>query len=321
MRKTTNKSMAFAALFPGQGSQMVGMLADLGREWPDIKETFNEASDALGYDLWVLAQEGPAEQLSLTEITQPLMLTAGVALYRAWSQANGQSGSYMAGHSLGEYTALTAAGSLELADAVLLVRARGQFMQEAVPKGTGAMAAVIGLDDDKIEAVCTQVATDTGLVIEAVNYNAPGQLVIAGHADAIETSLPVLKEAGAKRALPLPVSAPFHCALMKPAAERLQEKLDAIDVKVPSVPVIQNVSIQPESDVSLIREQLIKQTFSPVRWTQTVRSFQGLDVQVAAEFGPGAVLCGLAKRIQTDTQYFPLGTHELFSKALKEING
>ena len=313
--------MAFAALFPGQGSQMVGMLADFGREWPDIKETFNEASDALGYDLWVLAQQGPAEQLSLTEITQPLMLTAGVALYRAWSQANGQDASCMAGHSLGEYTALTAAGSLELADAVLLVRARGQFMQEAVPKGTGAMAAVIGLDDDKIEAVCTQVATDTGLVIEAVNYNAPGQLVIAGHADAIETSLPVLKEAGAKRALPLPVSAPFHCALMKPAAERLKEKLDAIDVKVPSVPVIQNVSIQPESDVSLIREQLIKQTFSPVRWTQTVRSFQGLDVQVAAEFGPGAVLCGLAKRIQTDTQYFPLGTHELFSKALKEING
>ena len=313
--------MAFAALFPGQGSQTVGMLADFETECPDIKETFNEASDALGFDLWVLAQEGPVEQLSLTEITQPLMLTAGVALYRAWSQTNGRGASYMAGHSLGEYTALTAAGSLELADAVLLVRARGQFMQEAVPKGTGAMAAVIGLDDDKIEAVCTQVAADTGLVIEAVNYNAPGQLVIAGHADAVEASLPVLKEAGAKRALPLPVSAPFHCALMQPAAERLQEKLDEIVVKEPSVPVIQNVSIQPESDVSLIREQLIKQTFSPVRWTQTVRSFQGLDVQVAAEFGPGAVLCGLAKRIQTDTQHFPLGTHELFTKALQEING
>ncbi len=300
---------------------MVGMLADFETECPDIKETFNEASDALGYDLWVLAQQGPAEQLLLTEITQPLMLTAGVALYRAWSQANGEGASCMAGHSLGEYTALTAAGSLELADAVLLVRARGQFMQEAVPKGTGAMAAVIGLDDDKIEAVCTQVATDTGLVIEAVNYNAPGQLVIAGHADAVEASLPVLKEAGAKRALPLPVSAPFHCALMKPAAERLKEKLDAIDVKEPSVPVIQNVSVQPEHDLSLIREQLIKQTFSPVRWTQTVRSFQELDIQVAAEFGPGAVLCSLAKRIQTDTQHFPLGTHELFTKALQEING
>ena len=312
--------MAFAALFPGQGSQTVGMLADFEMEWPDVKETFNEASDALGYDLWVLAQEGPAQQLSLTEITQPLMLTAGVALYRAWRQANGQGVSYMAGHSLGEYTALTAAESLRLADAVQLVRARGQFMQEAVPKGTGAMAAVIGLDDDKTEAVCTQVATETGLVIEAVNYNAPGQLVIAGHAEAVEASLPVLKEAGAKRALPLPVSAPFHCALMKPAADRLQEKLDVIDVKEPSVPVIQNVSIQPESDVSLIREQLIKQTFSPVRWTQTVRSFQGLDVQVAAEFGPGAVLCGLAKRIQTDAQHFPLGTHELFTKALQEIN-
>lgn len=321
MRKTTNKLMAFAALFPGQGSQAVGMLADFEMECPDIKETFNEASDALGYDLWVLAQEGPAQQLSLTEITQPLMLTAGVALYRAWSQANGEGASYMAGHSLGEYTALTAAESLRLADAVQLVRARGQFMQEAVPKGTGAMAAVIGLGDDKIEAVCAQVATDTGLVIEAVNYNAPGQLVIAGHADAVEASLPVLKEAGAKRALPLPVSAPFHCALMEPAAERLQEKLDVIDVKVPSVPVIQNVSIQPESDVSLIREQLVKQTFSPVRWTQTVQSFRGLGVHVAAEFGPGAVLCGLAKRIQTDAQHFPLGTHELFTKALQEING
>jgi len=313
--------MAFAALFPGQGSQSVGMLADFEADCPEVKDTFTEASDALGYDLWALAQDGPAEQLSLTEITQPLMLTAGVALYRAWSQANGQGASYMAGHSLGEYTALTAAGSLQLTDAVQLVRARGQFMQEAVPQGTGAMAAVIGLDDDKIEAVCTQVATDTGLVIEAVNYNAPGQLVIAGHAQAVEASLPLLKEAGAKRALPLPVSAPFHCALMKPAANRLQDKLDAIDVRAPVVPVIQNVSIQPESDVSLIRAQLIKQTFSPVRWTQTVRSFEELGVQAAAEFGPGAVLCGLAKRIQTDTQHFPLGTHELFTKALQEING
>ena len=313
--------MAFVALFPGQGSQTIGMLADFEMEFPDIKETFNEASDALDYDLWVVAQEGSAQQLALTEITQPLMLTAGVALYRAWSQANGKGASYMAGHSLGEYTALTAAGRLRLADAVQLVRARGQFMQEAVPKGTGAMAAVIGLEDDKIEAVCTQVAADTGLVIEAVNYNAPGQLVIAGHADAVEASLPVLKEAGAKRALPLLVSAPFHCVLMKPAAERLQEKLDTIDVKVPSVPVIQNVSIQPESDVSLIREQLVKQTFSPVRWTQTVQSFRGLGVQVAAEFGPGAVLCGLAKRMQTDAQHFPLGTHELFTKALQEIKG
>lgn len=313
--------MAFAALFPGQGSQTVGMLADFEDCCPEIQATFTEASDALGYDLWTLCQDGPAEQLSLTEITQPLMLTAGVALYRAWSQANGQGASYMAGHSLGEYTALTAAGSLQLADAVQLVRARGQFMQEAVPQGTGAMAAVIGLDDDKIEAVCSQVATDTGLVIEAVNYNAPGQLVIAGHAKAVEVSLPLLKEAGAKRALPLPVSAPFHCALMKPAAERLQENLDAIDVKAPSVPVIQNVSIRPESDVFVIRAQLIKQTFSPVRWTQTIRSLEGLDIETAAEFGPGAVLCGLAKRIQTDAQHFPLGMHELFSKALQEING
>jgi len=313
--------MALVALFPGQGSQAVGMLADFEVEFPVVKDTFTEASGALGYDLWVVAQEGPADQLSLTEITQPLMLTAGVALYRAWIQAGGQAPSYMAGHSLGEYTALTAAGSIQLADAVQLVRARGQFMQDAVPQGTGAMAAVIGLDDDKIEAVCARVATDTGCVIEAVNYNAPGQLVIAGHVEAVEACLPLMKKAGAKRALTLPVSAPFHCALMEPAAERLHEKLDMIEVQIPSVPVIQNVSMKPESDVVVIREQLIKQTFSPVRWTQTVQNFEMLGIRAAAEFGPGAVLSGLAKRIQTGAQHFPLGTCELFTRALQEING
>ena len=313
--------MALIALFPGQGSQAVGMLADFEVEFPVVKDTFTEASGALGYDLWVVAQEGPADQLSLTEITQPLMLTAGVALYRAWIQAGGRAPSYMAGHSLGEYTALTAAGSIQLADAVQLVRARGQFMQDAVPQGTGAMAAVIGLDDDKIEAVCARVATDTGCVIEAVNYNAPGQLVIAGHVEAVEACLPLMKEAGAKRALTLPVSAPFHCALMEPAAERLHEKLDMIEVQIPSVPVIQNVSMKPESDVVVIREQLIKQTFSPVRWTQTVQNFEMLGIRAAAEFGPGAVLSGLAKRIQTGAQHFPLGTCELFTRALQEING
>lgn len=313
--------MTLIALFPGQGSQAVGMLADFEVEFPVVKDTFTEASDALGYDLWVLAQEGPADQLSLTEITQPLMLTAGVALYRAWIQAGGQAPSYMAGHSLGEYTALTAAGSMRLADAVQLTRARGQFMQDAVPQGTGAMAAVIGLDDDKIEAVCARVATDTGCVIEAVNYNAPGQLVIAGNVEAVEACLPLMKEAGAKRALTLPVSAPFHCALMEPAAERLHEKLDMIEVQIPSVPVIQNVSMKPESDVVVIREQLIKQTFSPVRWTQTVQNFEMLGIRAATEFGPGAVLSGLAKRIQTGAQHFPLGTCELFTRALQEING
>ena len=313
--------MALIALFPGQGSQAVGMLADFEAEFPVVKDTFTEASGALGYDLWVVAQEGPADQLSLTEITQPLMLTAGVALYRAWIQGGGRAPSYMAGHSLGEYTALTAAGSIQLADAVQLVRARGQFMQDAVPQGTGAMAAVIGLDDDKIEAVCARVATDTGCVIEAVNYNAPGQLVIAGHVEAVEACLPLMKEAGAKRALTLPVSAPFHCALMEPAAERLHEKLDMIEVQIPSVPVIQNVSMKPESDVVVIREQLIKQTFSPVRWTQTVQNFEMLGIRAAAEFGPGAVLSGLAKRIQTGAQHFPLGACELFTRALQEING
>ena len=224
----------------------------------------------------------------------------------------------MAGHSLGEYTALTAAESLRLADAVQLVRARGQFMQEAVPKGTGAMAAVIGLDDDKIEAVCTQVATETGLVIEAVNYNAPGQLVIAGHAEAVEASLPVLKEA--ERSARYHYLSALHF-IVRLWSQRLSacRKSSMQLMSKDAVPVIQNVSIQPESDVSLIREQLIKKHFRLCVGPRRC-SFRGLGVQVAAEFGPGAVLCGLAKRIQTDAQHFPLGTHELFTKALLEIN-
>lgn len=308
--------MALIALFPGQGSQTVGMLSDLAATYPVIQETFTEASDSLGYDLWALSQTGPAEQLSLTEITQPLLLTAGVAIMRAWRAAGGAEPSYAAGHSLGEYSALTAAGSLALSDAVQIVRARGQFMQLAVPAGTGAMAAVLGLSDEAIESVCQKVAADTGRVVEAVNYNAPGQLVIAGHADAIESALPVLKEAGAKRALPLPVSAPFHCALMRPAAEQLAERLNAVSIHVPAYPVIQNVSMHPETDPAVIRQQLIQQTYSPVRWTQTVQSFASLGLHDAIECGPGAVLCGLSKRIETPVTHWPLGLNEQFTQAL-----
>lgn len=311
--------MAFVALFPGQGSQAVGMLSDLAASHPVIQHTFTEASDALGYDLWALAQHGPADQLSLTEITQPLLLTAGVALLRAWTEAGGAAPQYACGHSLGEYSALTAFGAFGLADAVRVVQARGQFMQAAVPAGTGAMAAVLGLDDAVIEGICLEVAAELGDVVEAVNYNAPGQLVIAGHQRAVEAALPRLKAVGAKRALPLPVSAPFHCALMRPAAERLADVLAEVPLQSPTVPVIQNVSMRPETDPEQIRSQLITQTFSPVRWTQTIQGLQALGVKVAAEFGPGAVLCGLAKRIETEVAHAPLGTVAQFDHALQQV--
>ncbi len=310
--------MTLIALFPGQGSQTIGMLSDFEAKCPEIRETFSEASESLGYNLWAVIQDGSGDRLSMTEITQPLLLTAGIALFRAWTNRNGQCAAYMTGHSLGEYTALTAAGSLSLADAVRLVRSRGQFMQTAVPAGTGAMAAVIGLDDEAVQAVCAAVAFSEGQVIEAVNFNAPGQVVIAGHATAIEVALAQLKDAGAKKAIPLPVSAPFHCTLMQPAAEKLQAELDAIMVYSPQVPVIQNLSIKPETDTTRIRTQLIKQTFSPVRWTNIVRSFDTLGISKAIEFGPGAVLCGLAKRIQTSVKHLPVNTFEKFDLALQE---
>ena len=311
--------MALIALFPGQGSQVVGMLTDMAQAYPEIGETFSEASDSLGYDLWSVAKDGPAERLAATEITQPLMLTAGISLLRAWLSSGGKKPSIMAGHSLGEYTALTAAGAITLFDAVRLVRSRGQFMQDAVPAGTGAMAAVIGLDDRKIEVICEEVSLSRGQVVEAVNYNAPGQLVVAGHLEAVEACLPRFKEAGAKRALLLPVSAPFHCTLMRPAADRLERVLKGVEFKSPSVPIIQNVSIQPETDVSVIRKHLIKQTFSPVRWADIIQSLGALGVEHACEFGPGAVLSGLGKRIKLSPKHWPTGNVSLFQEALASL--
>jgi [acyl-carrier-protein] S-malonyltransferase len=297
------------------------MLADVGEARPQICETFGEASDALGYDLWALAQSGLSEQLAKTEVTQPLLLTAGVALMRAWRAAGGSEPTLAAGHSLGEYTALTAFGALPLADAVQLVEARGRFMQHAVAEGVGAMAAVIGLADVTIEEICAAVSADTQTVIDPVNYNAPGQLVIAGHASGIEAVLPKLKAAGAKRALRLPVSAPFHCALMRPAAEQLSERLDATEIQPPSVPVVQNVSLKPESDPAVIRTQLIQQTYSPVRWTQTIDQLNSAGVSWAGEFGPGAVLCGLAKRMPTEIPHRPMATEAQFQETLEQMEG
>lgn len=258
----------FAFVFPGQGSQSVGMLAELAVQYPVIEETFREASDVLGYDLWALAQQGPAEELNKTWQTQPALLTASVALWRVWQQAGGKAPALMAGHSLGEYSALVCAGVIAFADAVRLVELRGKFMQEAVPEGTGAMAAIIGLDDAAIAKACEESAQ--GQVVSPVNFNSPGQVVIAGNKEAVERAGAACKAAGAKRALPLPVSVPSHCALMKPAAEKLAVELQNIVFNAPAIPVVNNVDVKCETSPDAIRDALVRQLYSPVLWTQTV---------------------------------------------------
>lgn len=287
------KGLAF--VFPGQGSQKVGMLADIAAIEPLVGQSFAEASDALGYDLWDLVQHGSQESLNLTENTQPLLLTASVALWRVWQARGGAMPSFMAGHSLGEFSALVCAGSLSFSDAVKLVRARGQFMQTAVPVGEGAMAAVLGLSDDVIVAIC-QASSSAG-VVEAVNFNAPGQVVIAGHVAAVEQAIAALKDAGAKRAMPLPVSAPFHTSLMQPAAEKLSEAIDAIEWRAPGVPVVHNVHGQTESDPVAMRALLVRQLYSPVKWVDCVNAMVQQGVTTIVECGPGKVLSGLSKRI------------------------
>ena len=284
--------MKFAFVFPGQGSQAVGMMAGYG---DSVKETFAEASEALGFDLWDMVANGPAEALNQTVNTQPAMLTAGVAAWRLWQQQGGAMPALMAGHSLGEYTALTCAGALGFADAVRLVRLRAEAMQSAVPEGVGAMAAVLGLDDDAVRSVCTEAAQAE--VLEAVNFNSPGQVVIAGNKAAVDRGCALAKEKGAKRALPLPVSVPSHCALMKPAAEKLAVALEGIEVKAPLVPVLHNADVVAYNDPSAIRDALARQLYMPVRWVETVQAMGQQGVDLIAECGPGKVLTGLNKRI------------------------
>lgn len=288
--------MAFALVFPGQGSQSVGMMAAYG-ESAVIRDTFVEASEALGEDLWQMATEGPTERLAMTVNTQPLMLTAGVAVYRAWCAAGGPQPAVMAGHSLGEYSALVAAGVLAFADAVPLVRFRAQAMQEAVPKGEGAMAALLGLDVDTVREACAEAAA--GEVVEAANLNAPGQIVIAGSAAAVQRAVEIAKAKGAKRAVLLPVSAPFHCALMRPAVERLQERLSGIVFSKPQIPVLNNVDVATYDDTDRIRDALVRQAFSPVRWIETVQAIAARGVGQVYECGPGKVLAGMSKRIES----------------------
>ncbi|MGC6654287.1 ACP S-malonyltransferase [Pantoea sp. EEL5] len=285
----------FAFVFPGQGSQTVGMLADLAAAYPAVEATFREASDVLGYDLWQLVSQGPAEELNKTWQTQPALLAASVAIYRVWQQQGGQLPALMAGHSLGEYSALVCAGVLNFADAIKLVELRGKLMQEAVPEGTGAMQAIIGLDDAAIAKACEESAQ--GQVVSPVNFNSPGQVVIAGNKEAVERAGAACKAAGAKRALPLPVSVPSHCALMKPAADKLALTLENITFNAPAVPVINNVDVKAETDADAIRHALIRQLYSPVRWTESVEAMAAQGVTQLIEMGPGKVLTGLTKRI------------------------
>ncbi|WP_313652305.1 ACP S-malonyltransferase [Pantoea sp.] len=285
----------FAFVFPGQGSQTVGMLTELAASYPLVEETFREASDALGYDLWQLVSQGPAEELNKTWQTQPALLAASVAIYRIWQQQGGEQPQLMAGHSLGEYSALVCAGVINFADAVKLVELRGKLMQEAVPEGTGAMQAIIGLDDAAIRKACEESAQ--GQVVSPVNFNSPGQVVIAGNKEAVERAGAACKAAGAKRALPLPVSVPSHCALMKPAADKLAVALESITFNAPAVPVINNVDVKAETDAAAIRHALVRQLYSPVRWTESVEAMAAQGVTQLLEMGPGKVLTGLTKRI------------------------
>lgn len=285
--------MAFAFVFPGQGSQAVGMMAAYGNA-AVVRKTFDEASAALGEDLWAMVAEGPAELLAQTVNTQPVMLTAGVAVWRLWNEKGGRRPAVVAGHSLGEYSALVAAEALSFADAVPLVRLRARAMQDAVPAGTGAMAAVLGLDDAAIAAACLEAAQ--GECVEAVNFNAAGQTVIAGHKAAVERAAEACKARGAKRAVMLPVSAPFHSALMKPAAEKLAQRLAQIDLRAPSIPVVNNVDVAVETEPARIRDALVRQAYSPVRWVETIQKMATLGVSSVAECGPGKVLAGLTKR-------------------------
>lgn len=288
-------SQNLAFVFPGQGSQQVGMLAELAEQHPVITNTFAEASSVLGYDLWDLVQNGPEDDLNQTDKTQPALLTSGVALWRLWQEQGGNMPSVVAGHSLGEYTALVCAGALDFADGVNLVKLRGEFMQQAVPAGTGAMAAILGLADEGIAKACKDA--EQGEVVSPVNYNCPGQVVIAGHKDAVARAIDLCKEAGAKRAIPLPVSVPSHCELMKPAAEKMAVELAKIDVRMPDIDVVQNTTASIATSVDELKENLLAQLYSPVLWTDSVQAMVEKGIEQTVECGPGKVLSGLNKKI------------------------
>jgi [acyl-carrier-protein] S-malonyltransferase len=310
--------MTFAFVFPGQGSQSVGMLNSVAQR-PEVRATIQEASDALSEDVAKLIAEGPSEALSLTTNTQPVMLTAGVAFYRAWIAAGGAAPKVMAGHSLGEYSARVAAGVISFKDAVPLVRFRAQAMQSAVPVGTGGMAAILGLDDAAVIQVCAQASAASGSIVEAVNFNAPGQVVIAGASDAVAKACELLKAAGAKRALPLPVSAPFHSSLLQPASEKLKTYLANIEFNVPTIPVINNVDVQILNDPQAIKDALVRQAAKPVRWQETIQAMAQQGVTQVVECGPGKVLAGLTKRINDQVSGVPVFDEVSLNEALASV--
>ncbi len=293
----------------------MGMLGDLAAAFPVVRHTFSEASDVLGYDLWSLVQDGPEAGLNQTQKTQPALLTAGVAVWHVWQERQGAPARVMGGHSLGEYTALVCSGALDFSDAVALVAKRGEFMQTAVAEGVGAMAAILGLDDEAVAEVCTAAAANE--VVEPVNFNAPGQIVIAGHRAAVDRALELAKEKGAKRALILPVSVPSHCSLMTPAAESLADALKDLDIRSPKIPVIHNVDGQARSQADEIREALVRQLHSPVKWVDCVRTMVGMGTQAFIEAGPGKVLAGLGKRIDRNAPVSPVFDLDSLEQALK----
>ena len=312
----TSPGKPFSIVFPGQGSQSVGMMRGFS-DRPGVRATFDEASSALGEDLWAMVENGPDSALNATVNTQPVMLTAGVAVWREWLAGGGPEPAVVAGHSLGEYSALVAAGSLAFADAVRTVRFRAQAMQEAVPIGTGAMAAILGLDDDAVRQACVDAAQ--GEVVEAVNFNAPNQVVIAGHKAAVERAAERAKAAGAKRALLLPVSAPFHSTLLAPAAERLANFLGRVALSAPRIPVVNNVDVAVVSDPDAIRDALARQARSPVRWVETIRAIAGMGAATIIECGPGKVLHGLTRRIDGNLQGFAVVDAASLDEALRAV--
>lgn len=309
--------MSLAFVFPGQGSQSVGMLAGLAQSSPLVEQAYAEASAVVGYDLWHLVQNGPETDLNDTARTQPALLTAGIACWRVWQANDGAQPAWLAGHSLGEYTALVCADALDFTDAVKLVEQRGQFMQSAVPAGQGAMAAILGLDDEQVAAACTE-AREAGHVAPA-NFNAPGQVVIAGEQAAVERAIEAAKAAGAKRAVLLPVSVPSHCELMRPAADKLASALQAIDIRFPSIPVVHNADVAQHTDAAAIRQALIEQLYSPVRWVETIRYLESQGVDRVVECGPGRVLSGLNKRISRDLNLESLHDADALSAALGAV--
>lgn len=316
MTQTTNNALAM--VFPGQGSQAVGMLGELSAEHASIAETFAEAADALGYDLWALISDGPADELNQTHRTQPALLASSVALWRVWQASGGPAPAAMAGHSLGEYSALVCAGSMGLGDALKLVEARGRYMQEAVPAGEGAMAAILGLSDEQVEQACSDALAGAaaGEVVSAANYNSPGQVVVAGSAGAVERAMAAAKDAGAKRAVPLAVSAPSHCALMQPAAQRLQADLAGMSVSMPSIPVYHNADGAVAVSADDIKQKLVQQLHSPVRWVQCVQAMVAAGTTLMIETGPGKVLSGLGRRIDRATTTLPSADPAALEKAL-----